>query len=554
MKTILTILLGLALLACKTPPDTEDAAASEDLDSGVPANHVIRAAGLPSLSFYIVPTDSFQTTVQKMGLTPYAYYVFGADAGAAGGVTTIRSMGDLATYFQPFLTTDGTAIFSQNGQLERYQPFDSGAAPNNYVFNPSFLALTVTLDDGGTATVVGDVVPSGVNEMAISTNAGVDGKVNCFYPWANLNSGNVTVGRMLAVQAIGAYVVTAVDAGGTCDGGAGGAFAVGVIPHTGLSTNVTGGNRGVALLPAYTAALNANYVANTTTMSFAAVPSGVTGGMSVSADTANNGAPTWFGQSYVNDAGATSVGLDVGMKAGVNSGQNIYFTPPIRSGQAWLQSYVPTPLFNGVLASAFDTLIQVPGPAARFLVGAGAAGTCTAGACNPSNQPAGNPAGAWPASWVFSGAADGGTTFADNSEFDLLEVFNEGNYGSIGFSCSLGGGTSAGNPSSFWTWKNQFVADGGWDAFHHVILNSEVSGTPHHWQAIVTPTQAANYFDGTLMTINTFYWSSGQQGQYGSNVSAGSINPGFSGNMLFPYNNAQFPYSANLYSMRIWQR
>lgn len=199
-----------------------------------------------------------------------------------------------------------------------------------------------------------------------------------------------------------------------------------------------------------------------------------------------------------------------------NSSVNIEATLPatggvfpggINSGQIWSrQTFKPN--YNGYSVLAFEVRMKIP-----------------------------SAKGAWPASWLYTkqpGIND--ASEIDNPEFFVMEHQNQFDW--TGFQHGPG---CCGQIYSIMT--NRWVWHPGID----------FSAGYHDYQLIWTPDAVYKYVDGTLVSAQSFTWTSGGPAQIGVNLAVGTsatgILPG-----LQPNSPTEFPMVLSLEHLYVWAK
>lgn len=224
-----------------------------------------------------------------------------------------------------------------------------------------------------------------------------------------------------------------------------------------------------------------------------------------------------FGTKRVVSTTSTSITLDGTVSPSANA--LLFFQPPVTSGQIWTKvGYQPGK--NGANVIAGELTCQVPGNTKR---------------------------GAWPAFWLYSRSSDGFSF--DASELDIFE-FN------IGATSNAGAysGNDHGGLYDRYEYQIGVGVSSKWDAFgFYRPTGGNYSLTTHKFQFIWTKDRIYRFIDGQLITARVFVWSSACSAQIGMNSSAGSYLSTFIQNLLWPLGTSQFPYSLDLYELKIWQ-
>lgn len=251
-----------------------------------------------------------------------------------------------------------------------------------------------------------------------------------------------------------------------------------------------------------------------TTVSYGTVPTGIVNGMFY-----NNITSGTFGIKRVTGKTGTTITFD-GSVSQATSDFTV-MSPPITSGQIWTKSgYQPGK--NGANVIAGELTCQIPGNSKQ---------------------------GAWPAFWGYSRTSEGQSF--DASELDFFE-FNM---------CATANASAySGNTHGGWYQREDYkkfigVHSSYWDAsgFYRPSGAPNYSAATHKFQFIWTPDRIYRYIDGVLISCVVFPWSSNCTMQIGMNLGAGSFIPAYVSVLLFPLLSSQFPYSYDLYELKIWQ-
>ncbi len=468
----------------------------------------------------LVINTSFSNAIADLVLTKD--YLFGSSAAsfAAPGQTPITGAGDLAKYFNPL--EDNTGSTKINSEWESY---DTNFAGGHHVFNVNNMALTGTLDSGFN---VAPTVYGNIGAFNGSTNS---------FTLANIgNSGSVlpTVGQIFVQTYIGIYAVTGVS-------GSGSGATITTTPLWGSSTGLTN-FLPYEFLPLYYATTNASAGVGSTTLTFTAVPSGVTAGQFMNIYYAN-GAGSFMStaQPYtVTNVTSTSVTITPALAGPdvIASGQGIIFSPPVRSGQLWTKFGFNMPGQNGAQCFAMELTAQLPQNAALYN-----------GAGNVSGAAASGAYGAWPAFWLYGNASDG---FADVSELDDLEAYNTivRTMSSLDLNVHTPSLISA--PVTFLYNTGKWSSASG---LYTYTPGNDFSGSNHKYQLLVTPGMVYYFIDGQMVKARMFNWTSQRPAQIGINLAIGSLAPGLGSNNLFPVANSNFSsMHYDIYELKIWQK
>lgn len=408
-------------------------------------------------------------------------YLFGTGAAGSAPVIPITNLTDLATYFNPQADAVGTAV--QNEEVERFQAFNT----TNHAFTTNALQLTAALDAGGGFNVITLTLVGAVTGTTVLTFAATTGVID---------------GMMIA--STGSQAI----ASGTK-----------VVSHDGttvtLNAAVTLANSSpVQFLPIYpcsgvTAGSNA-------TLTFSGgVPAQVVAGMYYT--NINDGT---FGTRKVLSTTSNTVTLDGSVT--VSSNAQIWFQPPVTSGQMWTKvGYQPG--HNGANVIGMELTCTIPANTAQ---------------------------GAWPAWWLYSKTTDGFTF--DSSEIDMFEFFYGTTSTSSAFTSNIHGGFYQDSGAYFKLYSSG-SAHSRWDTFGFFRNLVDYSLTSHKFQMIWTPDKVYRYIDGQLTIVNSYLWSSNCTAQMGLDLACGSFLPSFLATNFYPQSTAQFPFMYSINEIKIWQ-
>lgn len=494
------------------------------LIEGADINAMVNALNAnPSISV------SFASTVANL---PITYdYLFGTSVTARGNQILINNATKLAQYFSPYGDIAAGPV-RVNNELENYvQTYTTTA---NYNFTGTSLALTGTLDAGGVVapTLYGNTgtFAGGNFGTMTMTQLGVG---------ISTSTANVTVGQLFMATYNSIGVVTAVT----------GTSGTAVVNCSALLSQGSTVPTFVPFefLPYYYGTSTSTTTAGATKINMV-TPVGVTTNMTVSfydnTGTAATNAKMNSQQNYaVSTAGTASVDITPALSESLSSGQGIFFTPPIKSGQLWSKNYVNPPGVNGASFLAIDAYIKMPSST-----------TYASGLQSIANASATGNYGAWPAFWMYSGT---GGSFTDSSEVDVIEIYDNILRDSTMVDINVriapagrGSGANAivavtsylSNPP-LWTYTAP-----------NFTYNSatDYSAAYHHWQILMTPTMAYVYVDDVLLKKSQYIWTSSRPAQVILNLAIGSLLSGLGTNNLFPLASTNFPMVYSVQELKIW--
>jgi hypothetical protein len=251
-----------------------------------------------------------------------------------------------------------------------------------------------------------------------------------------------------------------------------------------------------------------------TTATYGTVPSGIANGMFY-----NNITSGTFGTKRVTGKTGTTITYDGSVSQATSD--FCILSPPITSGQIWTKAgYQPGKSNANVIAGELTCQI-----------------------------PAASKQGAWPAFWGYSRSSEGFSF--DASELDFFEFNN----------CATATPSDySGNTHGGWYQRELYkkfigVHSSYWDAsgFYRPSGRPDYSAATHKFQFIWTMDRIYRFIDGVLISCFVFPWSSNCTMQIGMNLGAGSFIPAYVSVLLFPLLTSQFPYSYDLYELKLWQ-
>jgi hypothetical protein len=269
----------------------------------------------------------------------------------------------------------------------------------------------------------------------------------------------------------------------------------------------------VYFLPAFVPS-GAVAASNNAVQTYASVPAGVAAGMFYNNITAGT-----FGTRRVVSRTGTTITYDAPVSQAASD--FCILSPPITSGQFWTKvGYQPGK--NGANYIAMELTCQIPGNTKQ---------------------------GAWPAFWGYSRSSEGFSF--DASEPDIFE-FNM---------CATANASAySGNIHGGWYQREDYkkfigVHSSYWDAsgFYRPSGAPDYSAAQHKFQFIWTSDRIYYFIDGILIKCQVWPWSSACTAQIGCNLGAGSFLPTYVSVLLFPLLTSQFPYSYDVYELKIWQ-
>lgn len=463
---------------------------------------------------------SFDEVVAMFG-SPDRTYAFGSAAQAADGVTPVRNLTDLATYFNAF--EDFTGKTTINGEIQRYKDFNA----TNHAFATDRVNLQAVLEGAGWSVRV--------TEAGSSPAIHVDGTANPIAVLGLPDTTGLRVGQMVAAQFKGLYVISAIVPDTT----------VSLMPQAGSPTGTFNSNL-LAWLPVDSAPIAAQVAAGATIITFASVPAAVQ---------AN---PTAYQVAYVSGtngivrdddyrlvaADATSVTLDKPTTWGtLNTPLRIVFVPSVTSGQLWSKELFDTTCPDTFFALEFDVDLCA---GSRFTE-IGAATVTTAATFNA--LPNDVPWGAFIACWFYGGNNGAGFT-STTAECDVMELYMSSTNGPRWMlSNNLGPGVG----------KNLLMRIDGinWTSFsghHQMIAPNFVTGR-HKFQFVMFGGRTYRWVDGVMVQADVFDWASQRPVQIGMDVAVGSLAQGFAANLMFPMHANNFPsIRMGVCGLKVWHR
>ena len=441
-------------------------------------------------------------------------YEFGSSAPSGAGITPIRNLTDLATYFNPL--EDFTSGITINGEVERYQPFNSS--------NHQFLTDRVLLQG---------LNPSNDWNVVTSQIAGTINLNGTSTVIANLGLANTTglrVGQLASVQSRGTYYISALVTNTSV-----------TLTQLGGSSTSSIGTGLIFWLPVDSATITVAYTINVgVTLTFAATPAGVNGKMMAVYD---SGLVISRNDDYrIVAADATTVTLNTPWTySNLSIGARIIFHPVVTSGQFWSKQQLDITNPQTFFAIQADVeLLSGPDREVRTL------GVNTLAAFNA--LPADVPWGAWPAFWSYS--ADNGTDLSTSiAEVDFVEIM-----------CSVTqdiANLNSGNAGGAATQVRFTKTNAGWQYDSSFGITRKTDGTTfagaHKWQFIFTGQQTYRFWDDVLYNVKAFQWAGQRSLQFSAGMAIGSLKQNLSSNTLFPMFSTNFP-SINLgvKSIKVW--
>jgi len=471
------------------------------------------------MSFKPDPSTPFNTVVAGYDLQ--RDFVFGQDVMLLPGQIGITNVSDLAQYFNSYADFTGTTTI--NSEMERYMPFSSS---ENFVFNQNNLALTGTLDSGGQVAPV-------VVATANSTGVYLNGTATPIAQLGLTNTTGITVGMIAFVLYSGIYYVSSLVPN----------VSVTLTAIMGSSTS-TATNRVVFFLPYHYAVLNAQTSLGGTVLNFAAVPAGISVGMTI-APVINNVVVSNSMLTVISQT-ATSITTQATTAGSIPSGSGCIFHAPIRSAQIWSKDqYAP---MNGIDFVAGELTFRLP-------YNAGSGGPAMRGASSASQfaaLPTTAPWGSWPAFWAYGSKSPNLNApianSRDTSEIDFLEMQTSATQDARLFT-----GANHGTFNSVPIARNTNILGGGtWSDNYFYAAEVDLSLAVHKMQFIWTRDQIYRYIDGNCIQSDLYFWSSQALAQLGINLAIGGLTPGLAANFTMPYNNANFTMALYLYELKLW--
>lgn len=452
-----------------------------------------------------------------------ANYQFGTSAGSGAGITPIRNLTDLANSFNPL--EDVTELTTINSEIQRYQPFNT----SNHQFQTDRLNLVAQN-------------PNSDWNAQVTQIAGTVNLNNTASTIAALGLANTTglqIGQIVTVQGRGTYVITA------------------IVTNTSVTLLQLGGSSTTAAtsalifwLPVLSAVLTAAYVANTgTTLTFAAVPTGVLGMQMAHNNTSNNIVVERNNDYRIAAVSSTTVDLNVPWTlSNLAIGERILFLPVVTSGQIWSQTQWPLdhPQTFFAIELSVDSLPLAAQPNTTQ-------GVITLAAFNA--LPNTVPWGGWPTGWLYE--ADDGNTSTETrtiAEIDVVEPQISQSQGCQEINVGNFGGLIAITQPA----RTVFVkTDSGWAYNTNFGIVSKTDGTDftgnHLWQLIFCNGRTYRFWDGILYNVKDFDWGGQAPAQFALNLAAGSINAAFGSNTLHPNATTNFTgMVVGVKSIKVW--
>lgn len=452
--------------------------------------------GLPAAVAKTTPTPSQTSTFDAAlaGLTPKLSYIFGSARVAAATDTVIADQASLAAHFNAF--EDYTALWTINCELQRYQPFN----PVNHAIGPDRLTLTPDLPGGSWPVILCEspagtlkfdgVTPIPMAQLGLKTTSGI---------WT---------GHLCAIQNVGLYVVKAMTSDvsltlGSVDG----------------SPTSIGGPVFIAF-PRIFAMQSTTALTSANTFTVASIPGWLTPGMAVGyMDLSKHATLVRNADVVVKAIAGNTVTLSGPLGAAIVAGATYVFLPRITSGQIWTKDHFDIGTPGSWLAIEFDGEVFADTPGRKV-------NSSGINALWQFLQADGTiPWGGWFGLWLYSANEGAGN---DSSEIDILEVFCGGTTSPFFLS---GGDIGPGAKGATYNLATD-VAPKWWSsgAFN---INSGATG-PAKTQLIFADGKLYRYYNGLLLKISTFTWTSKSKAQLGIDIASGSISMAFAKNFLFP--------------------
>jgi hypothetical protein len=488
-----------------------------------------RVGGFPVIIYE--PPSGVTFNQVAAGLPLVQDFVFGNQVTPTSGQTLINNATTLAQWFNPTLDVTGTNKI--NSELESYATsFTAG----NHVFGSNYLSLTGLLAGNGTVAPL----------VSGSTGANPSITIGSGFTTGNIglaNTNGLSIGQIGFFTYNSMFVISNLTGSGN----------TAVITGTALmgTSNTLGASAFVpfAFMPYYYANTTAASLASSTTLTFTGtVPAGVqsaTAGQ-FQVNFYNSTSTDYYSSQtyYVQSATANTVTISPALAASdaVASGQGVFFTPPITSGQITTKNYLPAPGWDTTY-TAVDATVQVPGS------------TVYNTAQGFTNAVSGQPYGSWPAMFIYSGQ---GTGFADTSELDAFEIYNnvlrDSSMLDMNVRIAPAGrtnGTNAINPltnylynPNIWGFSNP-----------NFTYNSptQYKSTFHHIQLYETPNTVYTYVDNLLVKQSPYKWTSNRDQQLIFDLAIGSLHSGIGTNNLWPLFTNEFPIQYNIQEIKIYR-
>lgn len=262
----------------------------------------------------------------------------------------------------------------------------------------------------------------------------------------------------------------------------------------------------ITVYPAFSAITTAATVSGTV-LTFASVPAGVAAGHQFYNYFASNNA----GDIKVVSKTATTVTLDTVVN--VSSGDTIFFTQPIKSGQFWSKWNIMPGADNRTIV-AMEMIAKAP---------------------DSSNL------GAWPAFWLYTDTQDPNPIGAvlPSSEIDMLDTFNYWNN-------STNNNVVMNSPlPNTYLKNNPFMATTS-------LTGNNLGSQERKIGVIWTESLVYFYVDDVLVSARKSRWNKYKRAQLGVNLACGSISTSLNSNGLFPIENSQFPFKYAIKKLKVY--
>lgn len=468
-------------------------------------NVVLSMQGAPNIS----RVKSFDSCVGQ-GMVPIVDYVFGTGAVATGNQIAITNQTLLATYFNAFQDVAGIGpprpSNSINSEMERYTSFNS----TNHAFATDRLNLTAVIDTAGAGTY-GGAFTTQVRKCIFAVV--IDGSTSTTIAqlgWANTTG--ITVG-----QIVGFLFGGGVSAGVVKSIVSNTSVVFGPIDQAQTSFTLGSPNCLNVSTPFQWFAISAlSPGTNPTTLTAAALPSGISTGMRVhtvqTQELMHTDADYRITNITTNTITLNTALLSAGSPNPTPTvGTFIICGPPITSGQIWSKQVFDFSGDRSVIG--FDLWCSMPTDATNANPTTAGASVAAFNAISTSF-----PWGSWPTIWFYSSLTTGLTLF-DNSEWDGMEIQYNASLGPYNYTSNLHctpaatGIWSYGEP--FWSNSN-FASSGAVTALNSLQGNQRFSG-------LKTPEYAFTYINNLPVIQYRGTLATGVPMQLGINLAVGSL-------------------------------
>lgn len=452
---------------------------------------------------------SFDNCVGQ-GMVPIVDYVFGSSAVATGTQIAITNQTQLSTYFSAFQDVAGIGpprpSNSINSEMERYTSFNS----TNHAFATDRLNLTAVIDTAGAGTYSGAFTTQVRKCIFAVVIDGTTSTTIAQLGWANTTG--ITVG-----QIVGFLFGGGVSAGYVKSIVVNTSVVFGPIDQAQTSFTLGSPNCLNVSTPFQWFTISAlSPGTNPTTLTAAALPSGITAGMRVhtvqTQELMHTDADYRISSIATNTITLNTALLSAGSPNPTPAvGTFIICGPPITSGQIWSKQAFDFSGDRSVIG--FDLWCSLPTDATN-------ADTTTAGASVAAFNAISTsfPWGSWPTIWFYSSLSTGLTLF-DNSEWDGMEIQYNASLGPFNYTSNLHCTPAA---TGIWSYGEPFWSNSNFGSTGAVKSIISLQGT-QRFSGLKTSEYSYSYVNNLPVIQYRGTLATGVPMQLGVNLAIGSL-------------------------------